>query len=74
MFSPFDLVEKEAPMSSLILTLAHEGHDHSATLGGQWHHVLWLAVAVIAIGFGIRAVARRMKNAECRNEDDKPAK
>lgn len=28
--------------------LAHPGHDHSATVGGEWHHLLWLALPLAA--------------------------
>ena len=28
--------------------LAHPGHDHAATVGGEWHHLLWLALPAAA--------------------------
>ena len=28
--------------------LAHPGHDHSGTVGGSLHHLLWLALPLAA--------------------------
>lgn len=41
--------------------LAHSGHDHSSTLGGEAHHVYWFVVPVIvALGFvAYRALRQR---------------
>ena len=45
--------------------LAHPGHDHGGTVGGGWHHLLWLAVPAAA---GVAAwvfrepIARAIRN------------
>ena len=37
-------------MNFLLNTLAHPGHDHSFSLGGEWHHLLWIAGGLIVAG------------------------
>lgn len=36
--------------------MAHPGHDHSSSVGGAWHHLLWLAIPAAA---GVAAFAFR---------------
>jgi hypothetical protein len=52
--------------------LAHPGHDHTGAPGGEQHHLLWIAgavVAVVAIGFAVTRRARRHTGAEKINKD-----
>lgn len=45
-----------------LLTLAHEGHDHSYIPGGEFHHYLWYAGAAIILAFAVYGLVRKLRN------------
>jgi LPXTG-motif cell wall-anchored protein len=46
---------------NLIQTLAHAGHDHTWTLGGEAHHLLWIAAGIATFAVGLYFVLRKKR-------------